>query len=162
MYAIAESIHPESYWKLGEKLDYTKAKLEQWKREHNKSILEATYSMLYDRLGNMSDTQWMNKLMTACDQCGLKKISLHLKEGHVFAPPPPHKKNFQKSDHVLYNGTIGNIPIVADMTTVAQGISPSVDPSHGAQLWFNITTSVSLFVHCHDCANMELHGAKKQ
>ena len=82
--------------------------------------------------------------MKACDQCDLKKISLHLKEGHVSTP---HKKNFQKSDHVLYNGNIGNIPIVADMTTVAQGISPSVDPSHGAQLeWFNITTSVSLVV----------------
>ena len=100
LYAIAESIHPEAYWKLGEKLGYNKAKLEQWKREHSNSILKATYSMLYDRLGNMSDTQWMNTLMTACDQCGLKKISLHLKEGHV-SPPNNNNNNisFQNSDN---------------------------------------------------------------
>ena len=30
LYAIAESIHPEAYWKLGEKLGYTNAKLERW------------------------------------------------------------------------------------------------------------------------------------
>ena len=90
LYAIAESIHPEAYWKLGEKLGYTKVKLERWEREHNWSILKATYSMLCDRLHSMSDTQWMNTLITACDQCGLKKISLHLREGH--SPPPPPKK----------------------------------------------------------------------
>ena len=43
--------------------------------------------MLCDRLKDMSDTQWMKTLMTACDQCGLKKISLHLKEGHVKSNP---------------------------------------------------------------------------
>ena len=31
LYAIAQSIHPEAYWKLGEKLGYTRVKLEQWK-----------------------------------------------------------------------------------------------------------------------------------
>ena len=91
LYAIAESIHPNAYWKLGKNLGYTGEKLEQWKREHNESILQATFSMLCDRLTNMSATQWMNTLITACDQCGLKKMSLHLREGNV-SPPTPQQK----------------------------------------------------------------------
>ena len=81
MYAIAESIDPAKYWKLGKQLGYPEAKLKQWEKDNEKSILKATYAMLCDRLENMSDSQWMNTLMKACDQCGLKKISLHLKEG---------------------------------------------------------------------------------
>ena len=84
LYAIAESIHPGKYWKLGEQLGYPEAKLKQWEKDNEESILKATYSMLCDRLKNMSDTEWMNTLMTACDQCGLKKISLHLKQGVLF------------------------------------------------------------------------------
>ena len=82
--AIAESIKPAEYWKLGEQLGYRKAQLERWERDKG-SILKATYTMLSDRL--MSDTEWMNTLMTACDKCGLKKISLHLKEGENSITP---------------------------------------------------------------------------
>ena len=105
LYAIAESIHPGAYRKLGEKLGYTKAKLERWGKDHDESILKATYSMLCDRLGNMSDTQWMSTLMTACDQCGLKKISLHLKEGQVSPHPTPLQKIASKSDHAFYSAS---------------------------------------------------------
>ena len=73
-------------------------------KEHNKSILKATYSMLCDRLGNMSDTQWMNTLMTACDQCGLKNFH-SISKKVTFHPQINNNntKSFQKSDNLLYN-----------------------------------------------------------
>ena len=63
--------------------------------------------------------------MTACDQCGLKKISLHLKEGHV-------KSNLLNKYLIMYfkivtmSSTDATVPIVAvvDCRTVAQRINP--------------------------------------
>ena len=115
MYAIAESIDPAKYWKLGKQLGYPEAKLKQWEKDNEKSILKATYAMLCDRLENMSDSQWMNTLMKACDQCGLKNISLHLKEGvFLFIFMIRRKTNKQTSkhnspkiaNHKYYNGDI--------------------------------------------------------
>ena len=120
MYAIAESIiDPAKYWKLGEQLGYSEAKLKQWEKDNEKSILKATYAMLCDRLENMSDSQWMNTLMTACNQCGLKNILLHLKEGvFLFLFMIRRKTNKQTdkqkqrnnspkiSNHKDYNGDI--------------------------------------------------------
>ena len=96
--------------------------------------------------------------MTACDQCGLKKISLHLKEGHVSPPPPQKKKNpFKNRIMLLYNGYIVIYRCYSSNSrrNGLPWLGGSIPkPSHGDQLFESVCRvrmypcAMTFYTHC--------------